>query len=245
VTAEVDRTVGSEYLELVDWRRRVADMWKEWRDGSTTDPQRATETFRAAKDALFRDHPQSPLSAGDRSSFRRLPYWPYEPGWRMTVRLEPQGSNAGPHGDELAQAGAVSVAGQVGLPEAQSGFAPINLPSSTSESFSFRRIGSVELRGPLAGHRLSVFWMAGYAGGLFVPFRDATSGQSTYGAGRYLLDTIKSADHGGDWREGTLVLDFNMAYHPSCAYDPRWSCPLAPPENRLAVAVEVGERLAA
>jgi hypothetical protein len=65
VTAEVDRTVGSEYLELVDWRRRVADMWKEWRDGSTTDPQRATETFRAAKDALFRDHPQS--------AFRRRP----------------------------------------------------------------------------------------------------------------------------------------------------------------------------
>ena len=161
----------------------------------------------------------------------------------MTVRLEPRGSDAGPHGDELAQAGGLSVASQVGLPETQSGFAPINLPSSTSENFSFRRIGSVQLRGPLEGHRLSVFWMAGYAGGLFVPFRDATSGESTYGAGRYLLDTIKSADHGGDRREGTVVLDFNMAYHPSCAYDPRWSCPLAPPENRLAVPVEVGERL--
>jgi uncharacterized protein len=244
VTAEVERTVGSEYLELVDWRRRVADMWKEWRDGSARDPGRATETFRAAKDALFRDHPQSPLSAGHRSSFRGLLYWAYAPAWRMTVRLEPQGSDAGPHGDELAQAGALSVASQVGLPETQSGFAPINLPSSTSENFSFRRIGSVQLRGPLEGHRLSVFWMAGYAGGLFVPFRDATSGQATYGAGRYLLDTIKSADHGGDWRDGALVLDFNMAYHPSCAYDPRWSCPLAPPENRLAVPVEVGERLA-
>jgi hypothetical protein len=84
--------------------------------------------------------------------------------------------------------------------------------------------------------------MTGYAGGLFLPFRDGTSGLATYGAGRYLLDTIKSADHGGD-RSGALILDFNMAYHPSCAYDPRWSCPLAPPESRLAVPVEIGERL--
>jgi uncharacterized protein (DUF1684 family) len=94
------------------------------------------------------------------------------------------------------------------------------------------------------GQRLSVFWMTGYAGGLFVPFRDATSGSDTYGAGRYLLDTLKGADHGGNPRDGTLILDFNMAFHPSCAYDPRWSCPLAPPENRLAVPITAGERLA-
>jgi uncharacterized protein (DUF1684 family) len=73
-----------------------------------------------------------------------------------------------------------------------------------------------------------------------VPLRDATAGTTTYGAGRYLLDTVKGADLG---MEGDrLVLDFNFAYNPSCAYDPRWVCPLAPPPNRLDVAIEAGER---
>ncbi len=101
------------------------------------------------------------------------------------------------------------------------------------------------LSGPLDGHALPVYWIDAYGGGLFLPIRDATAGKQTYGAGRYLLDTIKSADHGGDFRTGTILLDFNLAYHPSCAYDPRWSCPLAPPQNRLTVDVPVGERLRA
>jgi uncharacterized protein len=87
---------------------------------------------------------------------------------------------------------------------------------------------------------LELFWLDGYGGGLFLPFRDATSGSASYGAGRYLLDTVKGADLGED--AGGLVLDFNFAYNPSCAYDPRWACPLAPPDNRLDVAVEAGER---
>jgi uncharacterized protein (DUF1684 family) len=79
---------------------------------------------------------------------------------------------------------------------------------------------------------------------VFLPFRDATSGGASYGGGRYLLDTIKSADLGSELASGTLVLDFNYAYHPSCAYDPRWVCPLAPPASRLAIPVHAGERLA-
>ncbi|MDX1605233.1 MAG: DUF1684 domain-containing protein [Candidatus Competibacterales bacterium] len=75
---------------------------------------------------------------------------------------------------------------------------------------------------------------------LFLPFLDATSGQGSYGGGRYLYDSIKGADLGAG--ADTLVLDFNYAYNPSCAYDPRWVCPLAPPENRLPFAVEAGER---
>ena len=74
---------------------------------------------------------------------------------------------------------------------------------------------------------------------MFLPFRDATSGKSTYGGGRYLLDTAKGADLGGDG--ATLRLDFNFAYHPSCHYDPQWVCPLAPLSNRLTVAIEAGE----
>jgi len=85
--------------------------------------------------------------------------------------------------------------------------------------------------------------MAGYAESLFLPFRDATNGTETYGAGRYLLDDAKSADLGGDQARSTLILDFNFNYHPSCAFDSKWACPLAPPENRLDVRVEAGERV--
>lgn len=91
--------------------------------------------------------------------------------------------------------------------------------------------------------RLALYRLLDYGGGLLLPFRDATSGRATYGGGRYLLDTRKHADLGVEG--GRLVLDFNFAYHPSCAYDPRWVCPLAPPENHLAQEVRAGERLPA
>ena len=109
--------------------------------------------------------------------------------------------------------------------------------SGTGEAFALERLGAVEL--PIGS--LDVHWIDVYGGGLFVPFTDATSGHTSYGGGRYLLDTVKGADLGGGG--DLLVLDFNFAYHPSCAYDPRWSCPLAPAGNRLAVGVEAGERL--
>ncbi len=88
---------------------------------------------------------------------------------------------------------------------------------------------------------LALYWFEGYGGGLWLPFLDATSGAATYGGGRYLYDTIKGADLGVG--ATTIVLDFNFAYNPSCAYDERWSCPLSPPENRLPFAVAAGERM--
>ncbi len=94
---------------------------------------------------------------------------------------------------------------------------------------------------------LDVWWLGTYGGGLFVPLRDATAGRTTYGGGRYLLDTVKGADLGGDvdpsTGSGTLVVDLNLAYHPSCAYDPAWACPLAPPGNVLPGPVDAGELL--
>ncbi|MEO5703756.1 MAG: DUF1684 domain-containing protein [Candidatus Limnocylindrales bacterium] len=71
---------------------------------------------------------------------------------------------------------------------------------------------------------------------LFVPFLDVTSGTESYGAGRY-LDVYPE-------RDGSYALDFNLAYHPSCVYDPHLSCPLTPAENRLPLRIEAGERLA-
>ncbi len=227
----------NEYLELADWRRQVAALWEAWRRESVADPTAATARFRTAKDALFRDHLQSPLPAEERAGFAGIPYWPYDPAYRMTVRLQPPDGDGGPHGAGSSDADAVDDDGSV------SALPAIALPSSGHGSIPFRRVGRVELSGPLVGHSLSVFWIEGYGGGLFLPFRDATSARETYGAGRYLLDTIKSADHGGAWHTNELVLDFNLSYHPSCAYDPRWSCPLAPPENRLSLPVRVGERV--
>lgn len=94
----------------------------------------------------------------------------------------------------------------------------------------------------LRGERLTLELdrLPSYGGGVFLCFRDPTSGADTYGGGRYLLDTVKGADLGEE--SGRLVLDFNYAYNPSCAYDPSWVCPLAPPANRLATAVEAGEK---
>lgn len=89
---------------------------------------------------------------------------------------------------------------------------------------------------------LELYWLEGYGGGLFVPFADTSGGAETYGGGRYLLDTVKGADLGIE--NGRLVLDFNFSYNPSCAYDPKWMCPLAPPQNRLPVSVRAGERVA-
>ena len=106
----------------------------------------------------------------------------------------------------------------------------------------FSRIGHLHFELTAGAGWLPVFWLDAYGGGIFVPFSDATNGDSTYGGGRYLLDTAKGADLGHVGNRVTL--DFNYAYHPSCVYSYRWSCPLAPLESRLAFAVPAGECLA-
>ncbi len=117
----------------------------------------------------------------------------------------------------------------------------IQLPGSVEETFPAMRFGVVEFELRGARCQLDAFWLAGYAGGLFLPFRDATAGTDTYGGGRYLLDTAKGADLGGV--SDQLVLDFNFSFQPSCSYDPRWSCPLSPPGSVLQLPVTAGERL--
>lgn len=102
---------------------------------------------------------------------------------------------------------------------------------------SFSRLGVVHLDG--VGD-LDVWWLESYGGGVFLPVRDAAT--DTYGGGRYVLDTAKGADLGGDARAGRLVVDLNFAYNPSCAYSPAWTCPLAPAGNTLSIVLEGGER---
>jgi uncharacterized protein (DUF1684 family) len=115
---------------------------------------------------------------------------------------------------------------------------PWDVQTGTDGVVPFERLGVAPLPGI---GELDVWRLKSYAGGVFVPMRDALSGKpgGGYGAGRYLLDTVKGADLGGDG--GRLVIDLNFAYAPSCAYDPAWACPLAPAGNRVEVDVPVGE----
>jgi uncharacterized protein (DUF1684 family) len=220
-----------EFLQLAEWRRTVAELYARWRRESDQDPEAAWQSWRVARDELFRSHPQSPLPIDERARFGGLPYFPYDPSYRMTAEVRPVEPTAATPGTPIIDFGSSAAA--------------VQLPSSGATPFSFQRIGRVELSGPLAGQSLPVFWMEGYAGGLFIPFRDGTSGTETYAAGRYLLDTVKGADQGGDRMSHGLILDFNLAYHPSCTYDPKWNCPLAPPDSHLTVPVTAGERLGA
>jgi len=199
--------MSEDYLTLIDWRRRVADLYSGVRATLHTDAPAAHTLWRSTRDELFRTHPQSPLPGDERATFRGLPYFAYDPRFATRARLRL-------------------------LPEER-----YDVPSSGEGVIPFVRIGAVDLE----WGSLDVFWLDAYSGGLFLPFRDATAGKTTYGAGRYLLDTAKSADLGAVGDE--LILDFNFAYHPSCRYDPKWVCPLAPPGNRLAVKIEAGERM--
>jgi hypothetical protein len=211
-------------IELADWRRRVSELYTEVRAIAQADPEDAWNRWRQVREALYRDHPQSPVPTGERADFRAR-HWPYDPALRFELPVL---------ADEPAEPTADAPS---------SGFGSLLLPVSTGREQSFTRIGFIEVPFAAGARRLGLYWMAGYAGGLFLPFRDATNGVETYGAGRYLLDAAKSADLGGDMARQTLILDFNFAFQPSCSFDPRWSCPLSPPENRLDIRVEAGERL--
>ena len=184
---------------------------------ATTDPGVALAHWRAVRERMFRAHPQSPVPPAAREGFRAH-HFEHDPRLRFTVAIQPA------------------------PPSAPGAFA-LELPNSGADTLVFGPLGRIELPLPGGPRRLSVFWTEGYTGGLFIPFRDATNGTETYGAGRYLIDSAKGADLGGDPTAGTIVVDFNFAYQPSCAFDSRWACPLAPPENRLDLPIRAGERL--
>jgi uncharacterized protein (DUF1684 family) len=198
-----------EHLSLVDWRRRVFALYEEVRSLSS-EPERGWERWRAVRNDLFREHPQSPLPESERSSFPGVPFFDYDPAMRVLAEV-----NESP-------------------PE------HYDIETSADGTYGFTRFATATFELAGAPVELELYWLDGYGGGLFLPFRDATAGKETYGAGRYLLDTVKGADLGNE--DAALVLDFNFAYNPSCAYDPRWVCPLAPPPNRIDVEIRAGER---
>ena len=208
---------STDHVQVADWRRRVATLYADVRAMAAVDPAGALAHWRSVREMLYRTHSQSPVLDSERASFRAH-HFDHDPTLRFALDIEPA---------PLPAPGALS----------------LELPNSGTVTLAFIRIGTVRIPFADGERRLSLFWMAGYAGGLFLPFRDATNGPETYGAGRYLLDTAKGADLGTD-DVGRLILDFNFAFQPSCAFDPQWACPLAPTENRLDLPVRAGERLA-
>jgi uncharacterized protein (DUF1684 family) len=178
---------------------------------AASDAHAAWEHWSETRAHLFREHSQSPIPASERPGYLGPHLYDYDPAWRATGTVE-----------------AVALR-------------HFEIPTSNVDVMTFSRFGVAHFTHSGTELSLELYWLEGYGGGLFVPFADATSGAETYGAGRYLVDTVKGADLGQ--RNALLVMDFNFAYQPSCAYDPRWTCPLAPPANRLPVPVRAGERV--
>ena len=163
--------------------------------------------FRADKDAFFRDHPSSPLTDEQRAAFRGLAYFDEDPSFVVRAPLETEGV-------DTAEA--------------------IVMQTTTGGTQAYRRAGVARFE--VGGEAATVTLFASDdMDELFLPFRDATSGRETYGAGRYLEVEPPGSD-------GVVEIDFNLAYNPYCAYNPEWSCPIPPGENWLAVAIRAGER---
>jgi uncharacterized protein len=175
------------------------------------DPEAGHALWRAGRDKLFRTDPQSPLPFGDPLRTSGLPYWRYDPSVRFELPLL--------RASEQKQ---------------------LSVPTDGDGTTLLQLIGCVHLPPPLDA-RIDVWWLQQYAGGLFLPLRDGTAGDTSYGGGRYALDTAKGADLGGS--SDRLIIDLNFLYHPSCRYAPAWQCPLAPAGNAISAEVRAGERL--
>jgi len=175
------------------------------------DPVQAWRHWHEVRSKLFRTHPMSPVPVLQRASFVEIPVFEYDAGLRFEVALEP-----------VQKKQVTDVIGKDG----------------TLSYSSIARTVGLE---PALGAELTVYWIEGYGGGLFMPFRDASSTHETFGGGRYVIDAIKGADL-GTARGGEMIIDFNFSYSPSCAWNNDYVCPLSPVENTLACAVRAGEK---
>jgi uncharacterized protein len=188
-----------DVLALLDWRRRIAQLYAQVR--AEADPQSAWRHWRRTRDGLFKRHQQSPLEPKQQRAFEALPFFPYDGSLRMQVGLLP-----------IAKP----------TPEIEP---EIEMDLGADDTLRMRAWARTDGLKRKLGGELTVFWISGYGGGVFLPFADPTNNHETYGG------------------TGKLILDFNFAYNPSCCYSARYVCPLAPPMSRLSVSVRAGEML--
>lgn len=202
-----------------DFIKRILGQKQEETNAEATREQedvllkRAIENQRQRKDLFFKTGQESPLSPEKKQGFGGLHYFPIDPAYRVNARLE-----------------------RAATPQ------QITMPVSQGNERLMLEWGTLNF--DLNGNNLS---LTAYKPGdvlpdelqeaaLFVPFRDATSGKETYGAGRYL--DIEDEPN----EDSTYTIDFNLAYNPWCAYSEEYSCPLPPPKNWLKVPVNAGEQ---
>lgn len=208
----------SSYLDLYDYRRAVTAMYRDKREGLATgsDPELILRRYRDARNSLFAHHPQTALTQEQARTFTGLNYFPYNPSLHFVVELDTR----------------VGDVRREGVMDA-------------TQTMSMITAGYIRFVIDNQQVTLTLYWLDIYGGGLFLPFRDLTNGSETYGGGRYLFDTIKGSDfltvRGPDGQE-RMVIDFNYAYNPSCAYNGEFVCPLSPPENKLSLAIKAGEK---
>ena len=167
------------------------------------------ERERAKKDEYFGEHPQSPLPRAERDSFAGLSY--YDPDERYRFRLPL---------DEFDDRETLTV------------------ETTTDGEREYRRWGEFRFDGGGEGRTLTAYKADPNDDRLWVPFKDETNGETTYGGGRYL--DLRTDEHRED---GEWELDFNAAYNPFCVYSDAYECPLVPFENHLDTRIEAGERV--
>jgi uncharacterized protein (DUF1684 family) len=161
------------------------------------------ESVRHDKDDFFRHDHRSPLTSAQQRKFKGLAYYPENPALVVKAAI-----------DRNVEPGVV------------------RMETTKGQEQVYSRYGVVHFQVDGEAAQVTLYASEG-SHELFVPFRDATSGKETYGAGRY-LDLPRHGDE--------IVIDFNYAYNPYCAYNPDWSCPLPPAENWLKVPIRAGEK---
>jgi len=202
---------SKDSIALADYRLQVHTHYADARNSDLTRAE-SCKAFRKSRDELIGNHSQSALSPAQKKAFTKLDYFTYDPSWRFLAEVDED-------------------------PDSEI----LEIPLKEDGLFRLRRLGKVSFERENKDNFLTLFWVLGYGGGVFLPFRDTSSlSGATYGGTRYLLDSIKGAYLGQE--NGKLILDFNYAYNPSCAYNPIWDCPLAPEENWLDISVLTGEK---
>lgn len=164
---------------------------------------------REQKDRFFKMHFQSPLPLDKRQDFKGLDYYPPDPDYRLELLLKEHKKKE-----------------------------RLKIEDTRGNEREFLRWGEFEFKINNITCKLQAYKSSPEEERLFIPFRDATSGKETYGAGRYLdLETEKHQTSEGKW-----ILDFNEAYNPWCAYSKDYACPFTPPENWLKISIYAGEK---
>lgn len=171
--------------------------------------KRRIETERKQKDMFFAGHFQSPIPVEERSKFKGLNYYPPDPDYYFELELHQHSQKKG-----------------------------LKIEDTKGNVRNFIRWGEFRFKVGNEACKLQAYKSDLREERLFIPFRDATSGKQTYGAGRYLdLSPEEHLTAAGKW-----ILDFNRAYNPWCAYNQNYACPFVPPENWLKVEILAGEK---